>query len=100
MPVTRGDLDFFTQLADQTHDEARLVDHAQVAEKLDFGLDVHPAGKKSMGLVAVRVATSFGSNLNRRMRASSFASNSGSFSSLDTMRAAVISPDGAMVISR
>src|SRR5208282_5855005 len=100
MPVTRAHLGLLAYFADQTHDEARLVDEAQVAEKLDFGLDVHPAGKKSMGLVAVRGATSFGSNLNIRMRASSFASNSGSLSSLDTIRAEVMSPDGAMVISR
>ena len=37
-----------------------------------------------MGLVAVRAATSFGSNLNRRMRASSLFSNSGSLSSVPT----------------
>ncbi len=53
-----------------------------------------------MGLVAVSVATSLASNLNRRMRASNLDSNSGSLSSLDTMRAAVMSPEGAMVISR
>src|ERR1035441_681986 len=99
MPVTRAHFGLLTYFADQTHDEARLVDQAQVAEKLDFGLDVHPAGKKSMGLVAVRGATSFGSNLKTRMRARSFASNSGSFRSLDTLSAAAMPPPGAMETS-
>src|ERR1700721_4637398 len=52
-----------------------------------------------MGLVAVRVATSLASNLNRRTRASSLLSNSLSLRSDETRRAAVIAPDGAMVNS-
>ena len=58
LPVAGADLGLLRDLADQADDEARLVDQAEIAEELDFGLNVHPAGKKSMGLVAVRVATS------------------------------------------
>src|SRR5580698_5167459 len=90
---------FFGDFENQARDEAGLVDQAQVAEELDFGLNVHPAGKKSIGLVAVNAATSLASNLNRRMRASNLASNSLSLSSEETTRAAVMSPEGAMVSS-
>src|SRR5208337_2698966 len=88
LPVARPHLGLLRHLADQADDESSLVDHPQIAEEFDFGLDVHPAGKKSIGLVAVNVATSLASNLNRRMRASSLLSNSGALSSLDTIRAA------------
>src|SRR6202035_202723 len=97
--VARADLGLFGNFKNQARDETGFVDQSQVAEELDFRLNVHPAGKKSMGLVAVRVATSLASNLNRRMRASNLLSNSLSLSSVETMRAAVISPDGAMVNS-
>src|ERR1700722_10077173 len=97
--VARPDLGLFGDLVNQARDEAGLVDQPQVAEKLDFRLNVHPAGKKSMGLVAVNVATSLASNLNRRIRASSLLSNSLSPISEETMRAAVMSPEGAMVNS-
>src|SRR3984893_4910718 len=97
--VSGAHLGFLGDLENQARDESGLVDQAQVAEKLDFRLNVHPAGKKSMGLVAVSVATSLASNLNRRIRASSLLSNSLSPISEETMRAAVMSPEGAMVNS-
>src|ERR1700676_2392919 len=97
--VSGAHLGFLGNFENQARDESGLVDQGQVAEELDFRLDVHPAGKKSMGLVAVSAATSLASNLNRRMRASNLLSNSLSPSSEETTRAAVMSPDGAMVNS-
>src|SRR5271168_3827045 len=97
--AVRADLCFLGDFANQARNKSRLVEQSKVAEELDFGLNVHPAGKKSMGLVAVSAATSFASNLNRRMRASSLFSNSGSLSSDEMTCAAVMSPDGAMVSS-
>src|SRR5450755_411461 len=97
--IAVADLGFFGDFTNQARDKSSLIDEAKVAEELDFGLNVHPAGKKSMGLVAVKAATSLASNLKRRIRASSLFSNSGSLSSEETIRAAVISPEGAMVSS-
>src|SRR5262249_18071038 len=90
---------FLCQFMREQRQETGLVHGKQVAEVVDLGLQVHQAGKKSMGLVVVMVSTSLASKRNSFTRATSLRSRSSSFSSLDTMRHWVTSPDGAMVIS-
>src|SRR5262249_35301186 len=89
---------FLGQLVQKQIQQPRLVEQPHLREILDFRFQVHD-GKKSIGLVVVTLSTSLASKWNKRTRATILLSRSGSFSSLETTRHIVTSPEGSIVNS-
>src|ERR1700753_2559822 len=94
-----GTPDFFRQLVKKYIQQPCFVEQAQLREELDLGFQVHD-GKKSIGFVVVMLLTSLAAKWNSFTRETILLSRSGSFSSLETTRHIVTSPDGAIVNSR